>query len=153
NYVAMEGSNSLSMKGKYEARIFCDLIHSEGAEVLATYKTDFYQGMPALTCNKFGKGEAYYIAFRNNDEFLGDFYRNIAEKTKLKRAIDLELPKGVNAQVRRDENNEFVFLMNFTEEAKVIDVKDLNMVNMENKEKIKEALELKPFGVRIVKVE
>ena len=43
--------------------------------------------------------------------------------------------------------------MNFTEEAKVIDVKDLNLINMENKEKIKEALELEPFGVRIVKVE
>ena len=107
--------------------------------------------MPALTCNKFGEGEAYYIAFRNNDDFLADFYRSVAKKIKLQKAIELDLPTGVNAQVRRDENNEFVFFMNFTDEDKVVDIKDFNLINMENNEKIKETLELEPYGVRIVR--
>ena len=152
NYVTIEDNNSLSMKGEYKAKIFCDLIHSEGAEVLATYKTDFYKGMPALTCNKFGQGEAYYIAFRNNDEFLTDFYRSVAKKIQLQRAIELDLPTGINAQVRRDENNEFVFFMNFTDEDKTIDIKDFNLIDMENNDKIEATLELEPYGVRIVRV-
>lgn len=151
NYVVMEGENSLSMKGQYEARIFCDLIHSEGAEVLATYKTDFYKGMPALTCNKFGTGEAYYIAFRNNDKFLKDLYGSIAKKMKLEKAIDLELPTGINAQVRRDDNNEFVFLMNFSDEAKIIETKGIELKNVETNEKLGEAMEIEAYGVRIVK--
>lgn len=152
NYVAMQDKNSLSIKGEYEAKIFCDLIHTEGAEVLATYKTDFYKDMPALTCNKFGKGKAYYIAFRNNDEFLADFYGCLAKKINLKRAIDLELPTGINAQVRRDEKNEFVFLMNFTDEIKVIDTNGINLTNMETGEKVKGKLELEAYGVKIVKI-
>ena len=152
NYVTIEDNNSLSMKGEYKAKIFCDLIHSEGAEVLATYKTDFYKGMPALTCNKFGQGEAYYIAFRNNDEFLTDFYRSVAKKIQLQRAIELDLPTGINTQVRRAENNEFVFFMNFTAEDKTIDIKDFNLIDMENNDKIEATLELEPYGVRIVRV-
>lgn len=150
NYVTME-ENDLNMKGEYEARIFCDLIHSEGAEVLARYSTDFYKGMPALTCNKFGEGNAYYIAFRNNDEFLEDFYSGLCKKLNLSRAVDLELPRGVNVQVRKDENNEFIFFMNFSNEDKVIDIKDLNLINLETGESINEKLSLEPYGVRIVK--
>ncbi|ELC8443783.1 beta-galactosidase [Clostridium perfringens] len=151
NYVAIEEENSLGMKGEYEARIFCDLIHSEGAEVLATYKTDFYKGMPALTCNKFGQGEAYYIAFRNNDEFLADFYGNLAKKMSLKKAIELDLPAGVNAQVRMDENNEFVFFMNFSNEHKSIDTKDLNLTDMLTGEKVEQTFEMEPYGIKIVR--
>ncbi|MBX7358394.1 beta-galactosidase [Clostridium chauvoei] len=151
NYIAMESENSLTMKGEYEARIFCDLIHAEGAEVLATYKTDFYKGRPALTCNKFGKGEAYYIAFRNNDEFLRDFYRSLAKKMKLEKAIDLDLPTGVNAQVRRDEKNEFVFLLNFSDENKVIDTKGMKLTNVETGEKVGNNIEIESYGVRIFK--
>ncbi|GAB6167951.1 beta-galactosidase [Clostridium carnis] len=151
NYVAMESENSLTMNGEYEARIFCDLIHSEGAEVLATYKTDFYKGRPALTCNKFGKGEAYYIAFRNNDEFLRDFYRSLAKKIKLEKAIDLELPTGVNAQVRRDEKNEFIFLLNFSDENKVINTNGMELTNVETGEKVEKNIEIEAYGVRIFK--
>ena len=151
NYVSVEEGNSLGMKGEYEARIFCDLIHSEGAEVLATYKTDFYKGMPALTCNNFGKGQAYYIAFRNNDEFLSDFYSSLAKKLTLKRAIEIDLPKGINAQVRMDEKNEFVFFMNFSSEEKTIDIKDLDLTDMVTGEKVTKEMEIEPYGVRIVR--
>lgn len=151
NYVVMADENSLSMKGEYEARIFCDLIHAEGAEVLARYNSDFYKGMPALTCNVFGQGEVYYIAFRNNDEFLRDFYRSLAGKMNLERAVNLDLPLGVNAQVRRDEKNEFVFLMNFTNENKVIDINGMNLINVETGNKVENELKMEPYGVRILK--
>ena len=32
-----------------KCRIVCDLIHTEGAESLASYTSDFYEGMPAVT--------------------------------------------------------------------------------------------------------
>ena len=37
-------------------------MHPEGAEVLATYESDFYAGMPAVTKNIYGKGHVYYVA-------------------------------------------------------------------------------------------
>ena len=143
--------NNLSLAGEYEAKIFCDLIHSEGAEVLAKYNSDFYKGMPALTCNDFGDGKAYYIAFRNNDEFLRDFYNALAKNNNLKRSIDVQLPDGVNAQVRMDENNEFIFIMNFNNENRSIDLKELKFIDMENQKEISDTVELKPYDVKVFK--
>ena len=63
--------NEFSYQGiVYPAKLLCDLSHPEGAEVLSTYEKDFYQGMPAITKNSFGKGEAYYVATRSDRAFL-----------------------------------------------------------------------------------
>ena len=42
--------------------------------------------------------------------------------------------------------------MNFTDEDKTIDIKDFNLIDMENNDKIEATLELEPYGVRIVRV-
>ena len=49
--LAPEQSNTVSFSdGKeYKCNLLCDLMHTEGAEVLATYESDFYAGMPAVT--------------------------------------------------------------------------------------------------------
>lgn len=150
NYVKIT-SDMKDMKAQYTAEIFCDLIHCEGAKVLAQYSSDFYAGMPALTCNEFGRGKAYYVAFRNENDFLKDFYKVIANENNLKRAIDIELPKGVNAQVRMDENNEFIFLMNFTDCKKELKLEDYKLVDMEDNNLVTEILTMEPYGIKIFK--
>ncbi len=59
-----------ALSGTYTCSLLCDLIHSEGAEVVAEYGSDFYKGMPAVTVNKFGKGEAWYLATSPDRPFL-----------------------------------------------------------------------------------
>src|SRR5690625_1674764 len=80
NSIKMAENNKLGFSGKYEAYELCDIVHLEGAEALAYYQEDFYAENPALTVNKFGKGQAYYIASRNVDEFHTDFYRQIVDR-------------------------------------------------------------------------
>ncbi len=57
NLVEPAAGSGLGLSGVYEARDYCDLIHTEGAEVLATYGRDFYAGRPALTVNGYGDGQ------------------------------------------------------------------------------------------------
>ncbi len=108
------GNNGLGLSGEYSYYHYADIIRTEGAQVLATYGSDFYQGQPALTINHYGSGKAYYMASRNDTCFLSDFYRGLSTQLGLKPALLCDLPDGVTAQVRRNENVEFVFLMNFT---------------------------------------
>ena len=50
-------------ENEYDCGFLCDIIHPEGgAEILASYKDDFYADTPCVTRNFFGKGRAYYIA-------------------------------------------------------------------------------------------
>jgi beta-galactosidase len=41
-----------------------EIVIPQGAETVATYTADFYAGTPAVTRNRFGAGEAWYVATR-----------------------------------------------------------------------------------------
>lgn len=150
NYVEFENNNEFGMSGKYQASIFCDLIHAETAKVLATYKNDFYAGMPAVTENLFHNGKAYYIAFRSNEDFLLNFYEKIAKDCNLKRAIDGQLPYGVTAQMRTDGEKDFIFISNFTQDKKQVNLRERIFKDMETGKKVGKTLELSSYGIKIL---
>jgi beta-galactosidase len=150
NHVVIKEGNSLGLSGGYEVRELCDLIHSETAEVLAVYKSDFYAGRPALTVNQFGKGKAYYIAFRNNGDFLSDFYAKLIFDLHLKRAVDVQLPQGVTAQLRSDGERDFVFILNFAPVERRMDLGDRLFKDMLTGEGVTGCISLPGYGVRIL---
>ncbi|MDQ0716966.1 beta-galactosidase [Streptomyces luteogriseus] len=45
-----------------QARLVFEVVLPRGAEPVAGYGTDFYAGTPAVTRNRFGSGEAWYVA-------------------------------------------------------------------------------------------
>lgn len=151
NSISFNEDNILNIKGEYEAIELCDLIHTEGAEVLATYKSDFYAGRPAVTENKFGKGSAFYIASRTKDVFNEIFYNKIIEKLKLKLNIQTELPYGVTVQLRTDGINDFVFIMNFNASEQVVQLDDCIYEDLLTKNKLKAKIILPPYGIKIVR--
>ncbi len=147
--IPVEG-NALGLSGTYQARIFCDQIHAESAEVLATYGAQFYQGRPALTVNSFGAGKAYYLASRNDDAFLYDFYRALAGQIGLRRVLDTDLPEGVTAQLRSDGNRDFIFLMSFAAAPAKVDLQGMDLQDHLSGSAVGGSIELPPFGWRIL---
>jgi len=151
NNIVFSDNNKLGIKGEYETVELVDLIHTEGAEVLATYKSDFYALRPALTVNKYGKGSAFYIASRNKEDFNKDFYGELINKLKLKHTVEGVLPQGVTAQLRTDGENDFVFLMNFNNyEEKVILEKGI-YEDMLSGTKLEGEIKLETNGFKIMK--
>ncbi len=100
---------------EYEAKILCDIIHSEGAEILAEYQKDFYQGTPVITCNSFGKGQAYYVGTHSGAEFYRKFLGDICKKNQILPAA--KTPDGVEAVRRARGKEQYLFLLNHNEEA------------------------------------
>ncbi|MEG1875605.1 MAG: beta-galactosidase trimerization domain-containing protein, partial [Angelakisella sp.] len=137
-------------KSSYTAEVFCDLVHLEGAQALATYTEDFYAGYPALTVNKCGSGQAYYIAFRSYDGFLQDFYKGLATDLALEKALDAELPSGVTAQTRYDEENRFVFLQNYNETDQMVNLNQQQYHDVLTGELVTGEVTLRPFSYRIM---
>lgn len=134
----------------YEAFLLCDLIHAEGARVLAEYAADFYAGRPALTVNDFGRGRGYYIASRNEDAFQHDFYEALVGSLEIARNLDVALPAGVTVGQRTDGRRRFLFVQNFTPEPKRITVGATPLVDLATGEKVREAIDLGGWGVRIL---
>jgi len=147
----MTGGNPLGLSGSYEARDFFALIHAEGAQVLATYGSDFYAGRPALTANAYGKGKAYYMASRNDARFLSDFYGSLAADLHLLRALPVDLPDGVTAQLREDGEKKFIFVMNFNPDSVKVELDGGKYENLLTGEKVSGRLDMPGYGVEVLK--
>lgn len=151
NYIVFNKENGLSLSGEFQAKDFCELIHTEGAEALAVYKNDFYAGRPAVTVNSFGAGKAYYIASRNNEDFNDHFYGKLIKEAGIKRNIEIELPDGVTAQRRSDGENDFIFIMNFGTEERHIKLDDMIYSDLLTGEQHIREINLPVYGLRILK--
>lgn len=112
-------ANSFTYEGKsYPAKILCDLLHLQGASSLSSYESDFYEGMPVLTCNTFGEGKAYYVATRSDEAFYMDFLRRLCGDLEIMPVI--HTPENVEATVRENEKGSFLFLLNHGEKTEVL---------------------------------
>jgi len=146
----MPAERNTIVPGNYEARDFCDLIHAETARVLATYKSDFYEGRPALTENLVDAGKTYYIASRNDDRFHDDFYAGLVRDLKLRRVLNAELPVGVTAQLRTDGIQEFVILLNFQPIEQTVRLGSARFVDLADGSTVEDTATIPAFGALIL---
>lgn len=127
--------NKFAWEGnEYEAEVLCDLLHTEGAVSLASYTTDFYEGMSALTKNTFGEGNAYYVATRSNAEFYKKFIGMVCEEQNVEAVM--ATPDGVEATARYNADKKYVFLLNHSEEDREV-VADADYYDVLNDTQIK----------------
>ncbi len=150
--VVAAAGNEAGLHGTYEAGLFCDVIHAEGARVLATYGSEFYAGQPAVTVNHYGAGRAYYIASRNEHRFHQDFYEHLIDDLGLRRALGASLPDGVTAQIRTDGKQEYLFVLGFNREPVEIVLGDVRYLDHLTGEPVAGVMQLDPYTVWILRV-
>jgi beta-galactosidase len=146
--IAAVDGNPLNLTGEYAARDYCDILHLEGAEAVATYASNFYQSTPAVTRHSFGKGHAYYVASRNDDRFLDDFVSAVAKEAKCSGPLNLNLPDGVTLTRRTNGRQSWFFLMNWTSIAQRISLPS-EMQEVLTSQRTR-SLTLPPYGVSVV---
>lgn len=107
--------NSFTYQGTtYPAVLLCDLLHTEGAQSLAAYNTDFYQGMPVLTKNAFGKGFGYYVATASDDDFYQTYLKELCADAGILPLM--ETPEQIEVTLRKNAEGSFLFVLNHGEE-------------------------------------
>jgi beta-galactosidase len=143
--------NALGLVGAHPVCEYCERVHPEGATVLASFESDFYAGMPALTVNRYGGGRVYYLAARPaEDAFLDGLTRGLVRELGLARNLDLELPEGVTVQKRAGGGRTFLFLHNTTADVKPLDLGRLRLVDVSDGELLTGRVMLPAFASRVV---
>ncbi|MEK3712891.1 beta-galactosidase [Paenibacillus sp. FSL R7-0333] len=117
-----------SLNRSYSCDLLCDLIHPEGAEVLAQYGADFYKGMPALTVNSFGAGKAYYVATSPDAAFLRGFLANLCADNGI--APLVSAPEGIESVQRVKDGVSYLFLLNHSAEELRADIGNLERTDL-----------------------
>ena len=112
---------------------WCDLLHVDGAEAIATYTGEFFAGRPAVTRNQKGKGVAYYLGTRPDRAGLDALLRKMIKDAKIQPA--LKTPAGVEATLRESPQHQFLFLLNHNDRATKVSSANgcgRNLVNGQN---------------------
>ena len=143
-------SNAVLMKDGNKAIVkdYCELIKLTGAEVLGTYESDFYAGMPAVTVHSYGNGKAYYIGTRMEEEDLIKFFTPIWSECGIK---EKELPEGVEYLTRTAEDGStFDFYVNYNAMPAIVQLSK-DGTNLLNGEAVSGKVEILPFNAVVVK--
>lgn len=101
---------------EHELIDYCETIHPAGAEVLASYTDGYYEGMPAVTVNRFGKGKAIYQACRDAGSLKERILEGLLKDAGIESVVaSVEaLPHGVTAHSRTDGQTTYVFAENYS---------------------------------------
>ncbi len=143
-----EGKEGTAQFGgkEYKTQVVLDVIHSEGAEILGTYTSDFFKGEPAVTKNRYGKGTAYYTAFRNDEDFADDFCEALVKAHGI--APDTSITADRDVLIRK--RGDFVFIFNFSEEEKTA-VLDKTYTDVLGEKEVSGTLTLPVCGYAVLK--
>lgn len=115
------------LQADYKVGHWAEVIHTEGAEVLARFARDYYAGSPAVTLNRVGDGRAYYIGTKAEPRFYADLLGVIAAESNLKPPISA--PIGVEVAKRCGDEASYLFILNHLEHT--VDVTDERLSGMD----------------------
>jgi beta-galactosidase len=143
--------NALGLTGEHTISEYAELIHAEGAEVLATFKTDFYAGRPALTVHSYGKGKVYYLAGRpSGDAFHDAFVGGLVRQLGLGRALDVTLPEGMTADLRTGRGRAYVIVHNVKPRPNLLDLGTRRLTDLESRAVLTGRVPFEPFESKVL---
>jgi beta-galactosidase len=101
---------SVNYRGKsYIVRWWADILTAAKATAEAVYENDFYQGKPAVTVNRMGKGKAVYFGVAGCEELIGDYLDGLLAEYKIP---TLSLPDRVFVSKRKSDEVSYTFVVN-----------------------------------------
>ena len=118
--LAPEQTNTITFTDgtRMTCNLLCDLMHLEGAQLLASYDENFYAGMPAITKNTFGKGCTYYIGTNMGQEGIDKVLKMATQQAGVHSVV--KEPTALEVVCRKTANSTHYYIFNFKETEIVI---------------------------------
>lgn len=129
---------------------WADWIEPQDCDTLATFERSFLAGAPAITRHAYGRGQAWYLASRFEEQFTRELFLDIAKQTGIHPL--LKTPEGVEISLRQNDQNRWLFIINHTETPQQIDLGPHNGLDLLQRSQISGRIELEPFDVRILRL-
>lgn len=151
NRMRLTDNLQLSEK-EYDCGFLCDIIHPEGgAEVLASYKDDFYADTPCVTRNFFGKGLAYYIGTQPEQRFLEELVSHICNECGLQPLYPSS--EGVELCLRVSDKAKTIFAINHNKTEAWVDFGPQKLIGLTDKKPLTGRIIIAPGDVLTAKIE
>ncbi|HBE80782.1 MAG TPA: beta-galactosidase [Firmicutes bacterium] len=131
-----------------EAPIFNDILEvRQGAEVLARFKGSYYNGLPALICNRIGNGKAYYFGAGFTARAAALFLKKLGLREPYGDII--RLPEEAELSIRSKNGKDYMFVLNYQPQKIKIALK-IPATDLLTGNKVSGEEELYDYGVAVL---
>ena len=115
---SLQEGQDVKVKGRDEftgiegsGTVFRDMLKTTTAESLFMYDDEFFNELSAITLNKYGDGEVYYIGTGVDDNIMNIIAKKVLSEANIE---VLESEDGIEVVKRKVNNEEYYFIMNHT---------------------------------------
>ena len=134
---------------QFACNYWSDIIHLEGAEVLAHYVEDYYLGYPAVTRHPFGKGSSYYLGTSLDQKGLSWLLDRTIEEAGIQTLENI--PDGVEMTCRSNGDHKWIFLLNHSGEHVQVDLSGEGF-DLVTRAFTGSSIQLEPSAVAIIQI-
>ena len=133
----------------YSCELWSDNIHTTGADILGTYREDYFAGMPAITRYHFGEGTSYYLGTVLAQAGLAWLVEQVCTDAGVQPILDA--PRGVEVTRRSNDTDSWLFMLNHSDEKATIKLPaaGLDLITGATMN----TLDLEPKGVAIIQLQ
>jgi len=132
------------------ASLWCDVLTTDAAQIVARYGSEFYRDRAAITMNQLGQGRAVYVGTLGDTVLHEVMVQWLVKLAAISSA--LAAPDGVEAVERWKEDQRLLFLLNHTDRGCEV-VLPRPMSDLLAGGRATSQVDLEPKGVRILKEE
>jgi beta-galactosidase len=135
-------------EGRLIGRYWTEAIHTDGAEVLATFSDSHLKGCPAFTSHIVGKGRALYLGSRFDDADVAVILDRLCCELSLEPV--LKAPLGVEVTMRDGGGERFLFLLNHNQRPARISLGGLAGLELLTGRATARTVHLGPHGAAVI---
>ena len=137
--------------GDLTGRRYADWVTPETAETVAQFTGPWHvTEFAAVTRNKYGKGQGWYVgAIFKEDVFYDKLVNRLLQEANIRPVV--RPPEGVEASVREGDGVKILFLINHTEDVKSVRI-PAGKIDLLTGEKTDDVIELDEFAVAVIKM-
>ena len=150
--LAPEHTNTITFTDgtRISCNLLCDLMHLEGAQLLASYDENFYAGMPAITKNTFGKGCTYYIGTNMGQEGIDKVLKMATQQAGVHPVV--KEPTALEVVCRKTADSTHYYIFNFKETEIVIPDQFVGYTDLLTGKKVESGMRMKHYDALILNI-
>ena len=150
--LAPEQTNTITFTDgtRMTCNLLCDLMHLEGAQLLASYDENFYAGMPAITKNTFGKGCTYYIGTNMGQEGIDKVLKMATQQAGVHPVV--KEPTALEVVCRKTANSTHYYIFNLKETEIVIPEQFVGYTDLLTGKKVESGMRMKHYDALILNI-
>lgn len=132
------------LKGRYPCTLWGEYLHAESAEMIGSFAKDYYHDRPALTCNKFGNGKAWYLATQS-EELTSNLTKFLCGESGV-----TIMETGVEMSIRKKDDKKAYFLLNFKDEMTSVELPEGQFEEILNGKRVSGSIDIKGKDVAVL---